>query len=108
MNARQMVKRVGNQKKNENAVEVLLRGVRKDHTDPDLLNEIPLRLTEIRSLIRVVHAALEADLYDESFYREHVGSTMYLFEERFDDLQKMVKTIIDEKWKHNQKLRTGA
>jgi hypothetical protein len=101
---RQIKKPAENRKRKEkNEVAKLLLNVQKNAVDTDLANELPLRMSEMDSFIQVIHAALESDLHDESFYRKHVGQIMYLFEKRFDELQILVGALVDKEWAARKK-----
>ncbi len=96
---------VEERKKEKNAVAELLHGVKKTNTDPDLVNAIQLRMHEMDSFIQVMHAAMESDNYDESFYREHVSGMTCLLEERFNDIQILVDALIQERTEKTRALK---
>lgn len=83
-------------KKEKNTVAELLSGYRRTCGGAGLVNDLRLRMDEIDSFILVIHSSLENKDHDESFYREYVGNLMYLFEQRFDELQIMIDALIEE------------
>ena len=94
----QVQKKTTRHKEEKNEVAKLLSPVQKNAVDPELVNELPLRMSEMNSFIHVIHVSLETDLYDETFYRKHVGQMMYLFEKRFNELQVLVGELVNREW----------
>lgn len=72
--------------------------------EQDLLNALPLRMDELESFLRVIHASLEAGTYDERFHRVHIGRIMYLIEERFAVFQILVDELIRRQREINKKI----
>jgi len=89
---------VGQRKKEKNEVAKLLSRIQKKSVWKDLVDEVPLRMIEMNSLLQIVHAAIGDGNHDASFYRKHVGQTMFLIEKRFDELQIMVDALVDKEW----------
>jgi len=103
MRMQHIKKLIKKEEKEKNAVVELLLGVKKAYVDPDLVNAVPIRMSEINAFIQVIHGALESDLHDESFYKQNVGGVMHLLEERFDELQVMVDALLTEHWDNKKK-----
>jgi len=91
--------------KHAGAVDIL-HSVLRHQVDDDILNTIPLQLMEIDSLIKVLQAACENQLYDESFYQKHISSVLYLLQKRFENLSAMVNSNVDKQFlnKHHKEI----
>jgi len=94
-------------KKDKNEVADLLAGVRRTQGDSELINDVPLRMSEINSLIVVMQAALETS-YDEDFYKAHIGRLARTLEGKFDELQVLIDALVAEKWAREKKIVTAA
>lgn len=101
----QQIKKPSEARKKEaiNEVAKLLSSVQSKSVYSDLLNELPLRMSEMNSFLQVIHASLESGSHDESFYRKHVEQIMWLLEKRFDELQVLVGALIDKEWASRRK-----
>jgi hypothetical protein len=102
MDLTRIKKLVADKRKEKNEVADLLSGVRRIQGDPAIVNDIPLRMDEINSLIAVMQAALETD-YDEDFFKRYIGGVARLLEDRFDELQILVDVLVKEKWEREKK-----
>ena len=94
--------------KEASEVKKVKGGGNENKFDKEMLNDLSLRLEEIRSFLQVVHGALDSKNHDTSFYTEHVERIMWLLEERFDGLNTMVKKMCDHAWKYDHNATVAA
>lgn len=81
----------------------MLEGVRRTQGAAEIIDDVPMRMDEINSMIHVMREAAEFSPSDESFYQQHITKMLYSLGSKFDELQVLIDAILKEKWEREKK-----